>query len=128
MKCEERRGPQDDGDLLNASGVEEERPESEEESVAQRQAGRPMATAMKHEQLVFEQEVFGDHRSYAAGTTQLRGRDGKVNQGEHKGRHRRVRVGQTLGAAQRCTGRESLREFAIRDPHVCRRGSSPPQS
>jgi hypothetical protein len=41
VKCEESRGSQDNGDLLDASGAEEERPESEEEPVAQRQPGAP---------------------------------------------------------------------------------------
>ena len=54
MKCEQRRGTDRDGDLLDASGAEEERAKAAEEPVAQRQAGRPPATATKHDQLLLE--------------------------------------------------------------------------
>jgi len=69
---------------LDASGVEEERPESAEEPVTPRQAGRPPATTTKHEELLLEHEILCDHRSHATGATQLRGHDGEVEQGEQE--------------------------------------------
>jgi len=82
MKCEERRGAERDGDLLDASGAEEERPESAEEPVAQRQAGRPPATTTKDDELLLEYEILGDHRSHATRATQLRGHNDQVKQCE----------------------------------------------
>ena len=37
------------------------------------------ATATKHQELLLEQEVLGDHGSDPAGATQRRARDGKVD-------------------------------------------------
>ena len=71
----------------DASRAEEERPESAEEPVAQRQAGRPPATATKHDQLLLEHEILGDHRSHATGAIQLRNRDGQMEQGEQEVLH-----------------------------------------
>ena len=118
MKRQERRGAEGDGDLSDASGTEEERPESAEEPVAQRQAGRPPATTTKDDELLLEHEILGDHRSHATGATQLRGHDGEVEQGEQEVLHARVSVGQTPRATQRCPIRESARELAIRDAQV----------
>ena len=78
MKCEECRGAEGDGDLFDASGAEEERPESAQEPIAHRQTGRPPAATTKHDQLLLEHEILRDHRSHATGTTQLRGHDGQV--------------------------------------------------
>ena len=68
-------------------------PESAEEPVAQRQIGRPPATTMKHDELLLEHEILGDHGSHATGATQLRDRDGDVEQGEQEVLHARVSVG-----------------------------------
>src|SRR5712692_9527729 len=102
MKRQERRGAYADGDLSDSSWTEEERPESAEQPVAQRQVRRPLASTAQDEQLLLEQEIFSDHRSHATGATQLRGDDGQVKQGEQEVRHARDSVGQTSGAAQRC--------------------------
>ena len=118
VKCQERRGPEGDGDLSDASWTEEERPESAEEPVGQRQAGCPPTTTTKHDELLLEQEILRDHRSHATATTQLRGHDGEVEQDEQEVLHARVSVGQTPRATQRCPIRESAREFAIRDAQV----------
>jgi hypothetical protein len=45
MKRQERRGAESDGELSNPAWIEEERPESTEQPVAQRQVGRPPASA-----------------------------------------------------------------------------------
>jgi hypothetical protein len=37
---------------------------------------------MKHDELLLEQEILGDHGSHATRATQLRGRDGEVEQGQ----------------------------------------------
>jgi len=42
------------------------------------QVGRPLATSTKHEQLLLEHEILGDHRADATGATQFRGHDGQV--------------------------------------------------
>jgi len=42
--------------------------------------GRPPASAAQDDQLLLEQEILRDHRSHAAGTTQLRGHDDQVQQ------------------------------------------------
>jgi hypothetical protein len=118
MKRQERRGAEGDGDPSNASGAEEKRPESAQEPVAQRQAWRPPATTTKHDELLLEHEILGDHRSHATGATQLRGHDREVEQGEQEVPHARVSVGQTPRATQGCPIRESTRELAIRDPQV----------
>ena len=71
MECEECRGADGDGDLSDASRVEEERPNPTEEPVTQRQAGRPPATTTKHDELVLQQEILRDHRAYATGATEF---------------------------------------------------------
>ena len=91
-----------EGDLSDASRAEEEGPESAEEPVTQRQAGRPPPTTTKHDELLLEHEILGDHRSHATGATQLRRQDGEVEQGEQEVLHARVSVGQTPPATQRC--------------------------
>jgi hypothetical protein len=116
MKRQECRRAYSDGELSDASGTEEERPESAEEPVASRQAGRPPATTTKHDELLLEYEILGDHRSHATGATQLRGHNGEVEQGEQEVLHAPVSVGQTPGGTQRCPIREPAREWAIRDP------------
>ena len=50
-------------------GAEEEGPESAEEPVTQRQAGRPPPTTTKHDELLLEHEILGDHRSHATGSS-----------------------------------------------------------
>ena len=87
---------------LNASEAEEERLESAQEPIAQRQGGPPPATTTKHGELLLEQEILGDHRSHATPATQLRGRDGEIEQGEQEVPYARVSVGQTPRATQRC--------------------------
>jgi hypothetical protein len=111
MKRQERRGAEGDGDPSDASGAEEKRLESAQEPVAQRRAGRPPATTTKHDELLLEHEIFGDHCSHATGATQLRGHDREVEQGEQEVPHARVSVGQTPGTTQRCAIRESARNF-----------------
>ena len=102
MKRQERRGTEDDGDFVNASKTEEERLESTEQPIAQRQGGRPPATTTKRDELLLEQEILGDHGSHATRATQLRGRDGEVEQGQQQVPHARVSVGQTPRTTQRC--------------------------
>ena len=53
-----------------------------EQPVAQRQVGRPLASAAQDDQWLLEQEMLRDHRSHASGTTQRRGHDDQVQQGE----------------------------------------------
>src|SRR6516165_8193033 len=60
MKRQERRGTYADGDLSDSSGTEEERPESVEQPVPQRQVRRSMASAAQDDQLLLEQEILGD--------------------------------------------------------------------
>ena len=43
-----------------------------------------MAGTAKDDQLLREQDILRDDRSHATGTTQLRGHDGQVKQGEEK--------------------------------------------
>ena len=104
----------------NSAWIEEERPESAEQSVAWRQVGCPSATTAQHNQLLLEHQILGDHRSDAAGATELGGRDGQVQQDEQQVPHARVSVGQTSRAVQRCAILDSAREFAIRDRQVPR--------
>jgi hypothetical protein len=118
MKRQERRGAEGDGERSNPSWIEEERPDSAEQPVAPRQVGRPPASAAQDDQLLLEEEILRDHPSHASGTTQLRGHDDQVQQGEQEIPHARVTVGQTFGAAQRCAILDSARELAIRDPHA----------
>ena len=101
--------------LSDSSRREEERPESTEQPVAQRQIRCPLASTAQDDQLLLEHEILCDHRSHAIGATQLRGHDSKMEQGEQEVLHARVSVGQTPGATQRCPIRESARELAIRD-------------
>ena len=109
--------------LSDSSWTEEERPESADQPVAQRQVRRPLASTAQDDQLLLEQEILRDHRSHATGATQLRGHDGQVKQGEQEVLHARDSVGQTSGATQRCPILDSARELAIRDPHVIWSGS-----
>ena len=42
---------------------------------------------MKHDELLLEHEILSDHRSHATGATQLRDRDGEVEQREQEVLH-----------------------------------------
>ena len=84
MKRQERRGADGDGDLADACGTEEERPESAEQPVGQPQVRRSMAATAKYEELVFEQEILRNDRSDTTGTTQLCNDDGEVKQSEQE--------------------------------------------
>src|SRR5215831_4164919 len=117
MKRQERRGAESDGELSNSAWIEEERPESAEQPVAQRQIRRPLASTAQDDQLLLEDEILRDHRSHATGATQLRGHDGQVKQGEQDVLHARDSVGQTSGATQRCANPDSARELEVRDAH-----------
>ena len=69
----------------------------------------------------FEQGILSDDGSHAAGSAELRGRDGKVKQGEQELLHAQDSVGQNSGVTQYCPSRIGLRlrlarEFRIRDP------------
>ena len=118
MKRQERRGAQADGDLPDSPWTKEERRQSANQPVAQREVRRPLATTTKNDQLLLEHEILGDHGSHATGATELRSHNGEVQQGDQQVLHARVSVGQTPGATQRCSIRESARELAIRDPRV----------
>ena len=118
MKRQKRRGAYGDGDLSDASWTEEERPESAEQPVAQRQVRRPLASTAQDDQLLLEQEILRDHRSHATGATQLRGHDGQVKQGEQEVLHARDSVGQTSGATQRCLNPGFSRELQF-ETHRC---------
>src|SRR5262245_62152826 len=119
MKRHQCRGAYGNGELSDAFWTEEERPESAEQPVVQPQAGRPFASTAQDDQLLPEQKILRDHRSHATGARQPRDRHGQVQQREQEILHARVSVGQTYGAAQRCSIVDSARELAIRDPVVC---------
>jgi hypothetical protein len=51
MKRQERRGAYADGDLSESSWTDEERPESEEQPVAQRQVRRPLARTAQNRRI-----------------------------------------------------------------------------
>ena len=55
--------------------------------VAPRQVRRALASTAQDDQLLLEQEILRHHRSHATGATQLRGRDGQVQQGEQETLH-----------------------------------------
>ena len=48
---------------------------------------RNLAISRGHDELLLEQEILGDHRSHAPGTTQLRDHDGEMEQGEQEVLH-----------------------------------------
>jgi hypothetical protein len=58
MKRQECRGLEGDGSLSNASWTEEDRPESAQQPVAERQVRRPLASTAQDDQLLLEQERF----------------------------------------------------------------------
>ena len=78
MKRQDCRGLEGDGSLWNASGTEEDRPESAQQSVARRQVRRPLASTAQGDQLLLEQEILRHHRSHTPGATELGGHDGQV--------------------------------------------------
>jgi hypothetical protein len=94
MKRQERRGPEGDGSLSDASWTEEDRPESAQQPVARRQVQCPLASTAQDDQLLLEQQILRHHRSHTTGATELRGHDGQVQQGEQEVPHVRVSVGQ----------------------------------
>ena len=81
MEGEECGGAEGDCELSDASGTEKERTKPADQPVAPRQVGRPLATTTKHDQLLLEHEILGDHRSHATAATELRGHDDEVQQG-----------------------------------------------
>ena len=95
MKGQERRGAEGDGDLSDASRSEEERPESAQETVGGCQVRRALASPAQDNELLLEQEILNDDCSHATGATELRRRDGQVQEGEQDVVHARVSVGQT---------------------------------
>jgi hypothetical protein len=72
MKGQQRRGTYSDGDLSEATRAEEECSESTQQSVATRQVRRSMASTAEDNELLLEQEILRDDRSYSTGTTRLR--------------------------------------------------------
>ena len=68
MKRQACRGAYGDGDLADASGTEEERTESAEQTVGQRQSGPP-ATTTQNDELLLEHKILCDHRSHATRPT-----------------------------------------------------------
>ena len=84
MERQERRWAQADGDLSDASGAEKQRPEPAQQPVSACQVRRPLPSTPQDEQLLLEQEILRDHRSDATTATQLRGKDGQVEQGEQE--------------------------------------------
>jgi hypothetical protein len=125
VKREERRRAEGDRDLSDASWTGEEPPESAPQSVAPQQVRRPLARPAQNEQLLLEQEILRDHRSHAAGATELRGHHGHVQQGEQEVPHARVSVGQTSSATQRCPILDSAPELAIRELHAAEASATP---
>src|SRR3977135_872532 len=117
MKREKGRGTYADGDLSDSSWTEEERPESAEQPVAQRQVRRPLASTAQDHQLLLEQKILRDHRSHATGATQLRGRDGQVKQGEQEVLHARDSVGHPSAPCNVASALDAAREWGIRDAH-----------
>jgi hypothetical protein len=84
MKRQERRGAPADGDLPDSSGTEEKRRQSANQPVAQRRVRRPLATTTKHDQLLLEHGILGDHASHATGAPQLRSHNGEVQQSDRR--------------------------------------------
>ena len=68
-------------------GLRKSDPNPQSSRSPQRQVRRSMAGTAKDDQLLLEQEILGDDRSHATGTTQLRGQDGQVKQGEQEVLH-----------------------------------------
>jgi len=101
MKRQERRRAESDRDGSDASGIEEQRPESAQHPVDPRQVRRAPAATAQDNQLVLEQQILRDHRAHATAVTQLSGHHGQVQQPEQDVVHARVSVGQISGAAQR---------------------------
>ena len=56
-----------DRDLSDTSWTEEERPQSADQPVAQREVRRPPASTAQDDELLLEQEILGDDRSHATG-------------------------------------------------------------
>ena len=88
MNRQERRGAEGDGDLSHSAWMEAERLESVEQPVTARQGWLPAASAVQDDQLLLQQEILRDHRSYPTGATQPRGHDGQVQQREQEIPHR----------------------------------------
>ena len=84
MKCQQRRRANGNGERSDPACAQEQRSESAEQAVAQRQVGRTLATSAQDDQLLLEQEILGDHRPHATGATHPRGYDGRVKQGEQE--------------------------------------------
>jgi hypothetical protein len=81
-----------DGEFSNPGWIEEQRPESAEQSVAAGQVGRPTARAAQNDQLLLEQKILRDHGSHATRATQPRGHDRQVQHHEQEIPHVRVSV------------------------------------
>jgi hypothetical protein len=118
MKRQKRRGAECDGELPNAAWPEEQRPDSQQQSIAARQIWRPTTGPTKNDQLLLEQEILRDDRPHATATRDSRDRDGQVQQRDQDTRHVRVSVGQASAAAKRCRIVASAPKLAIRDPQV----------
>ena len=102
MKRQQCRGADANGDLSEPPRPEKEGPESAEKAVDRGQVRCPLPRSTQDDQLLLQQEILRDHGSHAAGPTELCGRDGQVEQGEHDSFHTRDSVGDTIGGTQRC--------------------------
>jgi hypothetical protein len=108
MKRKQRRGPKRDGDVSDPPRIEEQRPESAQHPVAPPQVRRALAATPQDDQLLLEQQILRHHGAHATGPTELRGRDGKMQQREQDILHSRVSVGQVFGVAEGQIRRENL--------------------
>ena len=102
MKRQQCRRADANGDLSEPPRPEKEGPESAEKAVDRGQVRCPLPRSTQDDQLLLQQEILRDHGSHAAGPTELCGRDGQVEQGEHDSFHTRDSVGHTIGGTQRC--------------------------
>jgi hypothetical protein len=116
MKPQERRRAYGDRDLSDTSLIEEERPESAEQPVAQGQVRRPLASTAQDDQLLLEQEILAITARTPPGPQSFAVMTAKWSRASSRSFMREASVGQTSGATQRCLNPRFSERIGISRP------------
>jgi hypothetical protein len=121
MKRQERRRADGDSDFLDAPRIEEERPESAQHPVAQREIRRALTTTRTTMSCCLSKRFSASSDRTPPGPRSFTAITARCQHREYEVPHTRISVGQTVGAVQRCSIMDSARELVIRDAQHSRR-------
>ena len=82
MDAEERGGTNNDGGPFDSRALQQLAPEGEAQSLDRREARSALSGSIEHQELLLEQEIFGDDRPAPAGLEE--NGDASQNMNEHR--------------------------------------------